>query len=329
MTVTLPDQPAKTPAGQLDDAGKPPWRDRINWARLTPYLLIVPAVLMELLVHVIPMVVGIFISFIKLTQVYITNWSSAPWAGLDNYGVALRFGNSQGKALLQSFGLSLAFAVLCVGISFLFGMATSLVLQRKFRGRGLLRTLFLIPYALPAYAGIITWKFMFQRDNGLINELLTNDLHLTGDRPFWLIGGNAFVAVLVVSIWQQWPFAFLMTMAGMQSIPDDLYEAAAIDGASVWQQIRYITLGIMTPINSVLLLLLFLWTFREFNTPFVLFGAVPPKSADLLTVHIYNSSFITWNFGFGSAMSVLLMLFLIVVSALWALWNRRVNRRYA
>jgi len=94
----------------------------------------------------------------------------------------------------------------------------------------------------------------------------------------------------------------------------------------VWQQIRYITLGMMRPINAVLLLLLFLWTFREFNTPFVLFGSVPPDSANLLTVNIYSSSFIQWNFGLGSAMSVLLMLFLIVVAGLWALWNRKVNR---
>ena len=205
-------------------------------------------------------------------------------------------------------------------------MATSIVLQRKFRGRGFLRTLFLIPYALPAYAGIITWKFMFQRDNGLVNELIVNNLHLTKDPPFWLIGDNAFVSVVVVSVWQQWPFAFLMTMAGMQAIPDEVYEAAAIDGASMWQQARHITMGLLRPINSVLLLLLFLWTFREFNTPFVLFGPVPPDSADLLTVHIYASSFVNFNFGLGAAISVLLMAFLVIVAGLWAIWNRRVNR---
>ncbi len=82
----------------------------------------------------------------------------------------------------------------------------------------------------------------------------------------------------------------------------------------------------MRPINSVLLLLLFLWTFREFNTPFVLFGARPADSANLLVVNIYQSSFIQWNFGLGAAMSVLLMLFLILVAALWAVWNRKVQR---
>lgn len=330
MSVPLAVQPA-TEAGGSRPSPRPkpePRRKRrfFTWNRWTPYLLIIPAILLELLIHLIPMIVGIWMSFIQLTQFYITNWGAAPFVGFGNFNVALNFDNSLGRQLVGSFGTTLGFTLLVVGISFGFGMCASLVLQRSFRGRGFIRTLFLIPYALPAYAGIITWKFMFQRDNGLVNELLVNNLHLFDEAPFWLIGDNAFTSVVIVAIWQQWPFAFLMTMAGMQSIPEDLYQAASIDGATIWQQVRYITLGMMRPVNSVLLLLLFLWTFREFNTPFVLFGAVPPPSANLLTVNIYSSSFIQWNFGLGSAMSVLLMLFLVVVAGLWAIWNRKVNR---
>jgi multiple sugar transport system permease protein len=327
MAVTLPGRPTRTPPSGADpDTARRRRGKRFTWTRATPYLLILPALAFELLVHVIPMIVGIFMSLINLTQLSITNWSAAPFTGAGNYRVALDFSGPLGQQLARSFGITLGFTVLVVGISFLFGISAALVLQRPVRGRAFLRTLFLVPYALPAYAGIITWKFILQRDNGLLNQLLVNDLHLTQSRPFWLIGGNAFVSVVVVSIWQQWPFAFLITMAGMQVIPEDLYQAAAIDGASTWQQVRHITLRMMRPINAVLVLLLFLWTFREFNTPYVLFGPNPPDSADLLTVHIYSSSFITWNFGLGSAMSVLLMLFLIVVAGLWAVWNRRVNR---
>jgi len=328
MAAALVELPARTvaPGGSTRNRGKRRVSRWLAWNKWTPYLLILPAILMELLIHVIPMLVGMWMSFIGLTQFFITNWATAPGVGFGNYRIALNFNNSLGEKLIQSFGVTLGFTLLVVGISFIFGMSASLMLQHNFRGRGLLRTVFLIPYALPAYAGIITWKFMFQRDNGLINEFLVNTLHITDDPPFWLIGGNAFVAVVVVAIWQQWPFAFLMTMAGMQGIPDDLHEAASIDGANIWQRIRYITLGMMRPINAVLLLLLFLWTFREFNTPFVLFGPVPPDSANLLTVNIYSSSFIQWNFGLGSAMSVLLMLFLVVIAGGWALWNRRVNR---
>ena len=298
---------------------------RVNWKKVTPYLLILPAIIFELLIHVTPMIVGVWMSFVGLTRFFIANWLKAPWVGLGNYRVVLNFNKALGQELAQSFGVTLAFAILTVGISFLLGTAASIVLQKSFRGRGLIRTLFLIPYALPAYAGIITWEFMLQRDNGLVNQLLYKDLHLFSSAPFWLLGNNAFVSLVVVSIWSQWPFAFLMTMAGMQAIPNELYEAAAIDGASVWQQIRYITFGMMRPVNSILILLLFLWTFREFNVPFVLFGQAPPASANLLVMNIYNNSFVQWNFGMGAAMSVLLMLFLILVSILWAVWNRRVR----
>ncbi|HEX3925847.1 MAG TPA: sugar ABC transporter permease [Streptosporangiaceae bacterium] len=294
--------------------------------RLTPYLLVLPAVVFELLVHVIPMAAGIWMSFVKLTEFFVTDWLAAPFAGLHNYSVALDFHGPLASEYLTSFGYTLAFTVLVVGLSFGFGLLVALVLQRGFRGRGTLRTLFLVPYALPAYVSIITWKFIFQRDNGLFNQVLS-DLHLIGSpRPFWLLGGHAFFVLVLVAFWQQWPFAFLMTMAGMQSIPEDLYQAAAIDGAGTWQQARHVTLGLLKPINSVLVLLLFLWTFREFNTPYVLFGAAPPVPADLLVVHIYSTSFVQLNFGLGSAMSVLLMLFLILCAALWAGWNRRVSR---
>ena len=100
------------------------------------------------------------------------------------------------------------------------------MLQETFRGRGLLRTLFLVPYALPVYAAVITWAFMFQHDNGLVNHVLHDQLRLTDKPSFWLIGDNSFIALLVVSVWKSWPFAFLIVMAGLQNIPRELYEAA-------------------------------------------------------------------------------------------------------
>jgi multiple sugar transport system permease protein len=121
----------------------------------------------------------------------------------------------------------------------------------------------------------------------------------------------------MTSLWRSWPFAFLMLLAGLQSIPAQLYEAASIDGASRWRRFRTITLPLLRPVNLVLLLVLFLWTFNEFNTPYVLFGQAPPAAADLLSLHIYVNSFVDWNFGLGAAMSVLLLLFLLVVSVIY------------
>ena len=92
------------------------------------------------------------------------------------------------------------------------------------------------------------------------------------DGAFWLIGDKAFIALVVVAIWRWWPFAFLMLMAGLQSIPADVYEAAALDGAKPLRQWWSITLPMLRPVNLVLLLNMFLWTFNDFNTPYVLFG---------------------------------------------------------
>ena len=221
--------------------------------------------------------------------------------------------------------MTVAFSLLALGISWGLGMAAAVALQQPFRGRGLVRTIFLVPYALPAYAGILTWNFMLQRDTGLVNHVLVDNLHLTGDRPFWLLGGNAFASIVTVAVWRLWPFAFLTLMAGLQSIPSDLYEAAAVDGAGNLRQWRHITLPSLRPVNLVLVLVLFLWTFNDFNTPYVLFGNSQPPGGDLISFHIYNASFLTWNFGVGSAMSVLLLLFLFVVTAAYLLITRDRN----
>lgn len=289
-----------------------------------PYLLIAPAVIFELAIHLIPMAVGVWMSFIQLTKFFIRNWSAAPFVGLKNYRVAVDFNGIVGQRLLQSFLVTCAFSALAVLFAWALGMLAAVVLQKEFKGRAFFRTLFLVPYALPAYAGIITWNFMLQRDTGLVNHILVDQLHLTDTRPFWLIGNNAFVSLVVVAIWRLWPFAFLTIMAGLQSIPQDVYEAAEVDGARPLKAWRMITLPMLRPVNTVLILVLFLWTFCDFNTPFVLFGSAQPPAGDLISFHIYNASFLTWNFGSGAAMSCLLLIFLMIVTGLYlALTNRR------
>ena len=288
-----------------------------------PYLLCAPAIVLELLVHVVPMIVGIVMSFFKLTQLFLRNWQNAPFAGLDNYKVSLQLDNAVGQGLMKSFGLSVGFTILSVGFAWLLGFTAAVVLQGKVRGRGLWRTLFLFPYALPLYASVFTWTFMFQRDNGLLNHLLVDDLHLLDHPPFWLIGGNSFFALVITEVWQKWPFAFLMMMAAMQNIPTDLFEASSIDGAGVGTQIRRIVLPMLRPVNIVVILVLFLWTFNDFNTPYLLFGRSVPEQGDVLAIHIYDSAFQNYNFGLGSAQSVLLLLFLLVVTMIYLAATRR------
>ncbi|HYH87630.1 MAG TPA: sugar ABC transporter permease [Solirubrobacteraceae bacterium] len=294
-------------------------RPRRPWwsKRRLPYLLIAPAVAFELLIHVIPLLSGVGISFLGLTQFFIRNWSAAPFVGFGNYRHALDFGGPIGSGLIHSFGITAAFTVIVVSLSWGMGMLGAQLVNFEFRGQRWFRTLFLIPYAMPVYVAVIAWSFLLDRENGALNTLL-GDLHLIGDEPpFWLIGTNAFWSIVMTTAWRLWPFAFLMILAGLQNIPNELYEAAEVDGASPWRRFRHITLPLLRPVTGVLLIILFLWTFNEFNTAYVLFGPAPPKSADLLSLHIYVNSFVNLNFGLGSAMSVLLLLFLLVVTMVY------------
>ncbi len=334
MTTTLSnDTPPHAEASSAGAGGRGPARrrfrprlsDRVRRGGL-PYLLLLPALLLELLIHMVPMVVGVVMSFKELTQFFIRDWNQAPWNGLDNYRVAVDVNAPLGEDLLHSFLVTCVFTVVAVALSWLLGTAAAVLMQDTFRGRGLLRALFLTPYALPVYAAVITWAFVLQRDNGMLNHVIHDQLGLTDSPPFWLIGDNAIYSLIIVAVWRNWPFAFLILMAAMQNIPREHYEAAQIDGAGIWQQIRRITLPSVRPVNQVLILVLFLWTFNDFNVPYLLFGRAAPESADIISIHIYQSSFVTWNFGFGSAMSVLLLLFLLVVTAGYLLVTSRGRR---
>jgi multiple sugar transport system permease protein len=289
----------------------------------SPYLFLLPALVLELVVHFGPMVAGLAMSFLKLTQYQLARWWQAPFAGLENFRVVLDIDQPVGASLLSSFLVTLAFTVIVIAVSWIMGIAAAVSLQNARVGRGALRTLFLVPYALPAFAAVITWRFLFQRDNGMLNHILVDQLGLLEENAFFLIGPNAFWAQCVVAIWRLWPFAFLMLMAGLQSIPAELYEAGTLDGAGPWRQLREITLPLLSPVNQVLVLVMFLWTFKEFETPFVLFGGSAPEEARLINVEIYQNSFVTWNFGLGAAMSVLLLLFLLLVTGAYLLATRR------
>jgi multiple sugar transport system permease protein len=312
---------AQVAKGVTPAAPPPPGTRRWRRGGL-PYVLLVPAIILELLIHIIPMLAGVGISFLQLTEFYLRNWQAAPFAGGSNYAIAVNINGDTGRALLHSFGVTLLYTAIVLAVAWSFGMLAAVFTQRAFRGRSLVRTLFLVPYALPVFASVITWNFMLQRDTGMVNQLLLA-LHLAHSRPFWLIGSNSFFSLVVVQIWRTWPFAFLILTAGTQSIPDDLYEAAALDGAGIAGQVRHVTLPLLRPVNRVLLLVLFLWTFNDFSVPFTLFGSAPPSQADIISIHIYENSFVSWNFGTGSAMSVLLLLFLLVVTVIYLAAGRR------
>ncbi|WP_404286933.1 carbohydrate ABC transporter permease [Glutamicibacter arilaitensis] len=292
-------------------------RSSIRRGRLFPYALIGPAAFLELLIHIIPMILGVWIAFLSLTQFSIANWVTAPFIGLQNFTTALNPDGPIGSQFFDALGRTLVFTILVVGIAWSLGIFAAVLLASKFRSNGFFRTLFLIPYALPSYVTTIAWAFMFNQRDGMVNRFLVEDLGILDEGPFWLLGGNSFFVMVVVAVWQFWPFAFLMLLAALQSIPTEVYEAASLDGASLWRQFTRITLPMIKHANVVLLLMLGLWVFNQFDIPYLLFGPVSPEEATLISPLIYQQSFNNWNFGVGGALSVVLLIALLIVSAFY------------
>ncbi len=322
--TTSPTSPRSTPprTAPLPHRGAtpapPPRTRRARLRRSLPYLLVAPAVVVELVIHIGPMLLGVWISFVSLTQLTLRRWTGAPWVGLDNYVNGLDPDGTIGRSLIGSAVRTTVFTVLVVAAAWALGLFAAVLLTRSFRGRGFFRTFFLVPFAMPAFVTIIGWSFVFNQQEGALNHLLVDDLGVLDEKPFWLLGDNAFWVIVVVAAWRLWPFAFLMLLAALQTVPGDVYEAASLDGASPWRQFRSITLPMIAPANGVVVLVMALWTFNEFNTPYVLFGQAPPESALLLSNLIYSNSFVNFNFGLGAAMSVLLLLALLGASLLYS-----------
>jgi len=130
--------------------------------RWIPYAFLLPALVFELLVHFVPIVLGVGMSAFRVTQYQISHWWDAPFAGLGNFRIAVDLDSPTGRSLAQSFLVTLGFTAVVLTAAWLLGLAAALALHRSFRGRAVLRALFLVPYALPAYAGVITWRFIFQ-----------------------------------------------------------------------------------------------------------------------------------------------------------------------
>ncbi len=257
-----------------------------------PLWLLSPTLALLVLVIGVPFLIGTYISFFELDQYNLRNWVTAPFVGLKNYADSLN-----AALLLHSIWVSLAFAVLTTAFSAPIGFLAALAVNTRFRGRGLVRSLFLVPYVLPSFVTATVWRFILRPD-GVFNKVL--GLH----NMQWLIGTNSFWALVLVDIWAAWPFVYMMTLAGLQAIPDELYEAADVDGVTWVKKIVYM---VVPQIRHQLLLGLLLSTLNHFNNftlPFVLFGTPAPNDVLTLQVNIYQTSFQYFRFGLGSAMSV-------------------------
>ena len=164
---------------------------------------------------------------------------------------------------------------------------------------------------------------MLQSDAGIVNKVLVDYTHLVDERPTWLLGDNTMWAIVIPSIWRGLPLAMLFFLAGLQAIPNELHEAAEIDGADAWRRFRDITLPLLRPLIAIQLLFGVIYAAYQFAIPDVMLGTNPGPDADLMMTLIVRQSFSNNLFGFGAAASTLLMLAMLVWVAVWCRAFRR------
>ena len=192
------------------------------------------------------------------------------------------------------------------------GLLAALILNKSFKGQGVLRGLFLFPYVAPVIAVAFTWVILLDPFSGSINALLVQmdvvekPINFFGRKPL------ALIMVTVFEIWRYFPLSFLFILARMQSIDIDMYEAAEMDGASPFQQFWYLSIPMLLGILSVLFLLRFIWTFNKFDDIFLLTGG--NAGTRTLTVNVYEQAFAVSNIGAGAAVAVVIFLFLVLFS---------------
>ncbi len=280
--------------------------------------LVAPAVVFMVLVHLLPAAGGFYLSFKNLNLFTFRQLFGAPWAGLENYrAVLFDADNPLHSGFVGAVQNTAVYTFWTVGGILVGGLALALLLNREMRGIKVVRTLMLTPWIVPSFVVAVLWQFMWQSDVGIINKILVDFTGILGERPVWLIGENSLWAIIIPSVWRGLPFAMLIFLAGLQAMPQELHEAAAIDGAGPFRRFRYITLPLLRPLIAVQLLFTVIYSAYQFAIPYVMFGSNPGPDADLMMTLIVRQSFSNNLFGFGSAVSVLLMMAMFVWVAVW------------
>lgn len=274
-----------------------------------PLWLMLPGLSLLVLVIGVPFTLGVWMGFLELDQYSLRDWVHAPLAGLANFIEAMTT-----ASMPHSLWLSVAFSVLTTALAAPIGIVAALTVNGRLRGRGLLRSIYLIPYVIPQFVSGSLWRVLLQPD-GAVNKLL-REAGFSGSNE-WLIGPVSFWVLVAVDVWASWAFIYLMTLAGLQTIPDELYDAADVDGASWWQKIRFVVVPQLRGPLSLGLLLSTLLHFNNFTLPFVLFGTPAPEAVNILPINIYQTSFQVFRFGLGAAMSVLALVILAIPAVIY------------
>jgi len=268
-------------------------KTRLAWILLTPALLLIAFIALY------PLVQTVYQSF---TDARLASGVAPQWVGLRNYQDLL-----QDEQFRTSIWTTLKFTLITVTFEFLLGLGVALVINSNFKGRGLMRTAMLVPWAIPTVVSAQMWKWMYNDIYGPINDILVNKLHIL-DAPVAFIAQPrvSLWAVAAVDIWKTTPFVALLLLAGLQVIPEDVYEAARIDGANPLQSFWRITLPLLRPAILVTLIFRTLDALRVFDVIFVMFGARPDTQT--MSIYAQNNIVAFSDLGYGSAISVAIFL---------------------
>ncbi len=281
------------------------------------YLCIAPVILVMAAIIFYPMIQGIFYSFTNANDANIGAHigpnvipPSYKTVGLQNY-INILSNKASGSVIFSGLLAQTVIWVLgCVIFHAVFGVALALLLNRRIRFRGIYRALMMIPWAMPQYVAALAWSFFLNQDYGIINVTLTT-LHLHAIP--WTTDANwARVAVIMVNIWLGVPFYVVTVLGGLQSIPAELNEAAAIDGANWWQRFRTVTLPLLRPVLSLVMLLDVIWTFNLFSVIYFITGGAPGHASDTIISYAYEGPIQGHNYGIGAAYGMIILLILLI-----------------
>jgi multiple sugar transport system permease protein len=270
--------------------------------------MLLPGGVVTVVVIVVPLCVAVYISLLDLDQYSIRQWVGAPFVAFDNYVEAVRDSH-----LPHSIAVSVSYATLVALAAVPLGVAAALVTQDRFRGRALVRSIFLVPYVLPAFVVGTVWRIILQPD-GVANTALG---HVGVPDGLWLNGPRSFWALVIVQLWSSWPLVYLLAVSGLQSVDPVVYEAAALDGAGWWDKLRHVVAPYLRGPVALALVISFLHNLNNFALPFVLFGVPSPEDVEVLPVLTYVESFQNFRFGLSAAMAVMSLVLVAVPIAVY------------
>src|SRR5690349_13518121 len=282
-------------------------------ARLTlPVLMLLPAMLIIVALVGYPLVRTVYLSFTD-TDLGNLIYGGSDWVGLQNFKEV--FTDEHLRASLVN---TVLFGTACVIGTMVFGFAVALLLNERLKGNFVFSIAVLLPWAVPAIAAAAIWKWLFDPSYGFVNWALVHlGFDSFQDYAWFASRFSAYVAIFITVCWQSFPFIALSLLAGLQTLPKETLQAAAVDGANSWQRFRLVTLPLLRPIIAVLVVFSTIWDFKIFDQIYVMAAGVPDRGADTAAVAAYREGFALSHYGLGSAVAVVLFLILLAFSILY------------